>query len=302
MGAEDDGGDDLTRALSTRSRTSSDMRLKQTRRGKVPAYNPDDDEDEDSEDEPTETTAQSAKPAVRLVVFDFDQTLSTIHVFKVLAGWEKLEHDPLPKTVAATQRGQIHRINALNQAQPYDSYGPVGFVTKAFGGDERVEQLRAHLKVLRSSGAHAVVCTRGLTGAVKKCLNDVDLLQYLDDVYGNSDECYASGKTAFDKYVHGAPPTPEDEQMCVFNDGYSSKNEVIERVVEKLGISNSEAILVDDDPSEIGRAKTLYRTLLVENRCGITRNHMDILEEYVRGSQPAEPESAVPSFRPPPRT
>jgi len=189
----------------------------------------------------------------------------------------------------------------LNQSKPYATYGKAGFVTMAFGGGERVEQLRAHLQVLRSEGAHAVVRSRGLTGAVKKCLKDVDLLHLFDDVYGNSDECYSSGRTPFDAYVASGPATEEDEELCVSDDGYASKNEVIERVVKKLGFSVREAILVDDDPSEISRAKTLCRTLLVENRCGITRNHMVTLEQYVRGSRPVGPESEPPPFRPPPR-
>merc|ERR1712232_364953 len=136
-----------------------------------------------------------------------------------------------------------------------------GFVKKIFGGRERVEQLRQHLHLVRSAGARAVVCTRGLTGAVKKCLKDVDLLHLFEDVYGNSDDCYIAGQTAFDAYIKREPPTQEDEELCVSGAGYDSKNEVIQSVVSKLGVSAGEAILVDDDPMEISRAATLCNTL-----------------------------------------
>merc|ERR1712039_764905 len=107
------------------------------------------------------------------------------------------------------------------------------------------------------------------------------------------------------RYVAAGPSTEEDEELCVSDEGYTSKNEVIERVLKKLGFSNREAILVDDDPSEISRAKTLCRTLLVENRSGINRSHMDTVEHYVQyGNSGTGTESETLSslsFRPPPR-
>ena len=52
--------------------------------------------------------------SVKHVYFDFDQTISKIHVFKQLAGWEPGVRPPH----ALSERGQIHRLKMLNEAGP----------------------------------------------------------------------------------------------------------------------------------------------------------------------------------------
>ena len=47
------------------------------------------------------------------VYFDLDQTISKIHVFKHLAGWEPGVEPPR----ALSERGQIHRLKLLNAAR-----------------------------------------------------------------------------------------------------------------------------------------------------------------------------------------
>ena len=53
--------------------------------------------------------------AVKHVYFDFDQTISKVHVFKQLAGWEPGVLAPH----ALSERGQIHRLKLLNDAGQY---------------------------------------------------------------------------------------------------------------------------------------------------------------------------------------
>ena len=55
---------------------------------------------------------------VQHIYFDFDQTISRIHVFKQLAGWEPGVRPPH----ALSERGQIHRLKMLNEAGPVFVY------------------------------------------------------------------------------------------------------------------------------------------------------------------------------------
>ena len=50
----------------------------------------------------------------KVVVFDFDQTISQLHVFKCLAGWEARALFPAP--YAASEVGQIRRLLDLGEA------------------------------------------------------------------------------------------------------------------------------------------------------------------------------------------
>ncbi|CAK0871134.1 unnamed protein product, partial [Prorocentrum cordatum] len=58
-----------------------------------------------------------ASGAVRLIVFDFDQTLSVVHVFKSLAGWGDKQAEKtmqVPRPFASTERGQVRRIREID--------------------------------------------------------------------------------------------------------------------------------------------------------------------------------------------
>ena len=69
--------------------------------------------------------AKAVKPdaLVKHVYFDFDQTISKVHVFKQLAGWEP----GVAGQHALSERGQIHRLKLLNDSSQYQ-YQPNGHV------------------------------------------------------------------------------------------------------------------------------------------------------------------------------
>ncbi|CAJ1354197.1 unnamed protein product [Effrenium voratum] len=91
--------------------------------------------------------------AVRLFLFDFDQTLSVIHVFKSLAGWPK--QVSLPKPHASSEPGQVLRVEELSR-DVFIQEG--GFPAMAFGGPERVQQMANLLQSLQDAGAELVIC------------------------------------------------------------------------------------------------------------------------------------------------
>ena len=75
--------------------------------------------------DPKVPVAKAVKPdaLVKHVYFDFDQTISKVHVFKQLAGWEP----GVAGQHALSERGQIHRLKLLNDSSQYQ-YQPNGHV------------------------------------------------------------------------------------------------------------------------------------------------------------------------------
>lgn len=202
-----------------------------------------------------------------MVVFDFDQTLSVIHVFKALAGWSK--DVQLPRPHATTERGQVRRIAELSQVDPFRSERG-GFATAVFGGEARVEQLRQVLERLQAREVELLICTKGLVGAVRKCLHDVDLLGFFSEVYGNVGDNY--GETPFDKELARSKPTTQERQFMSPPDkaAWRSKDKLILQLATRAGLSREQAVLVEDDPEEIRRANSVCRTLFVKEAAGMT--------------------------------
>lgn len=210
--------------------------------------------------------------AVRLVVFDFDQTLSVIHVFKTLAGWGEKSKDRgavrIPRPFASSEWGQVRRISELSRIEPFCGEG---FARAAFGGERRIEELRRFLAALAVSGVELVICTKGLVGAVRKCLADLRLLDIFSAVYGNvGSETY--GETNYDKDIAKAQPSPEEEQYLgnAASAGWRTKADLISRLLAQRSLRKEQAVLVEDDAEEIRRAAPVCRTHWVREAQGMT--------------------------------
>lgn len=226
----------------------------------------------------------AASDAVRLIVFDFDQTLSVIHVFKTLAGWSKDVHLQVPKPHATTERGQVLRISELSRIEPYKRQVG-GFATVALGGEARVELLREMLERLQAREVNLVICTKGLAGAVRKCLADVDLLSFFSEVYGNVGNNY--GETPYDQELARIKPSSLEQQfMSPASAGsWKSKDKLIVRLANQAGLSRDQAVLVEDDAEEIRRAASICRTLWVREAAGMTQRHIAALLQLCEGGQ-----------------
>lgn len=206
-----------------------------------------------------------------MVVFDFDQTLSVVHVFKSLAGWgEKAAQGErlmqVPRPYASTELGQVRRIGELDAA---DSR-PGNFATSAFGGHVRVEQVRQFLRSLKEKDVELVICTKGLIGAVNKCLGDLGLRDFFADVYGNigSD---AYGASSYDRQMAETKASDEEARMLGPSSkaGWGAKHTLIAQMMRQRGLKKEQVVLVEDDPSEIRRAGPVCRTLWVRQREGM---------------------------------
>mmetsp|Transcript_46739 Transcript_46739/g.133308 ORF Transcript_46739/g.133308 Transcript_46739/m.133308 type:complete len:243 (-) Transcript_46739:93-821(-) len=215
---------------------------------------------------------------VRLFVFDFDQTLSVHHVFKTLAGWgdgdDERSSDQrsfrVPAPFATSEEGQVLRIEELNKST-FQKVG--GFALAAFGGETRVNEVRALLDGLSAHGAELFVCTKGLIGAVKKCLHDLKLLQYFKEVYGNAGASY--GLSAYDRAAEAALSAASRALLGRPEQAnWGTKDKLIVDLMRSSGLRQDQCVLVEDDPEEIRRAQPVCRTLLVKDAAGMTQAQM----------------------------
>lgn len=153
---------------------------------------------------------------LQLVVFDFDLTLSSVHIFNAVAGMGALqkgtwklaashfEVDRCEPSIAEipfatppfakTERGQLARLAEMDARPEFQALG--GFALAAFGGRGRVGQLNSLLTELRQRGVECIICTRGLVGPVRRCLEQLGMLGFFTKVYGNIGAHY--GTTEYD--------------------------------------------------------------------------------------------------------
>eukprot|EP00928_Gymnodinium_smaydae_P014655 TRINITY_DN15397_c0_g1_i2.p2 TRINITY_DN15397_c0_g1~~TRINITY_DN15397_c0_g1_i2.p2 ORF type:complete len:310 (-),score=69.86 TRINITY_DN15397_c0_g1_i2:79-1008(-) len=220
------------------------------------------------------------KDGVQHVFFDFDLTISSIHMFKQLANWEP----GVPPPHAFNERGQIARIADLNQSGKYKYNAARGCVEKvqqdggswseaALGGPERKELLRKLFVELRAAGVRLTVITKGNAGAVQALLDKEGLLSFFVTVYGMVKDAY--GTSDYDTRCPKSQYEARDEQEL-----RSAKVELIKELMSKENLSCEEAILVEDDLAEIESVRGVCRKVYVQGRRGgMTSVEMDMIRE-----------------------
>lgn len=213
----------------------------------------------------------AAYGSARLIVFDFDQTITTIHVFY-----------ELKKKDAVTELGQLRLIDER------DGSSPGSFAMSAVGGEQRRDELLRFFKLMRERGVCMVVCTNGLVAAVKKVLSQLDFLEFFSEVYGRG----PGGKItytakAYDREVRGVAPTDEERQFLAKPEHceWERKREVIDRVRQRKKLNPSEVIFVDDDSEMLKQAMSSCRTVWVAEERGMLKEHMDEMEFRTRPSR-----------------
>eukprot|EP01062_Namystynia_karyoxenos_P016291 TRINITY_DN15940_c0_g3_i2.p2 TRINITY_DN15940_c0_g3~~TRINITY_DN15940_c0_g3_i2.p2 ORF type:complete len:294 (+),score=83.34 TRINITY_DN15940_c0_g3_i2:82-882(+) len=212
--------------------------------------------------------AAPGRGALRLVIWDFDCTLSAVHVFKRLAGWEG--EVPLPH--ARTERGQLRRVAeddlsaaewAYDQRQREVVRAAIGapaqpWVLAALGGPGRLQRLSKGLRELRGRGVEHVVLTKGYVGTAKHCLATAGVLHLFSAFCGQTGNSYGE-PLDYDRVAASTAPSElegaESEQLR------TSKAKVIAQLLKARGLDPREAAFVDDDDKEVSAAQSLCHTI-----------------------------------------
>ena len=167
-----------------------------------------------------------------IVFFDFDLTLTVVHVFKSLAGWVDAQVCMLamrgivvPEPHALTERGQLRRLAELGPA----------WIGQAFGGFSRVSAIRKMLDGLLANGCRIILVTRGYVGVARKCLQEVGLLDCFEALYGNIGVAYGT-RTAYDQETEASVSGASEEVdrlwslLGKWREGeWDSKTEIVHR-------------------------------------------------------------------------
>eukprot|EP00930_Biecheleria_cincta_P005711 TRINITY_DN106645_c0_g1_i1.p1 TRINITY_DN106645_c0_g1~~TRINITY_DN106645_c0_g1_i1.p1 ORF type:complete len:1091 (-),score=174.04 TRINITY_DN106645_c0_g1_i1:321-3593(-) len=247
---------------------------------------------------PTSSASEASKggsTVVKHVFFDFDQTISRIHVFKQLAGWEPGVSAPRSQS----ERGQIHRLRMLNtdRGRKYrysestnsvtecipGGVGSGSWTSAALGGVQRVQELRTFFSTLQASGVKMTIITKGNVGACQYLLEHDQLLQFFGNVFGMIGATY--GESEFDK-AHQEPSRYEGRAENELRD---SKANLILNLMALEGLDGCEAVLVEDDSAEISSVAQVCRSVYVSERKGMNTWEMNKILELA-GLAPSTPE------------
>ncbi|CAE7357740.1 unnamed protein product, partial [Symbiodinium sp. CCMP2456] len=203
---------------------------------------------------------------VQHIYFDFDQTISKIHVFKQLAGWEPGVRPPH----ALSERGQIHRLKMLNEAGPvfvYDGHAvqvaqtsstTASWTACALGGPARVGCLRFLFEELRAAQVKMAVITEGMVGACAYVLEQEGLLHFVE-VFGSLKT--AHGELEFDRLVLEPSPLEGTEKQHV-----QSKASLMQQLRWR---SDGGVAFVSQTPAEVDSvASPCHGVLVSESREG----------------------------------
>mmetsp|Transcript_40949 Transcript_40949/g.67812 ORF Transcript_40949/g.67812 Transcript_40949/m.67812 type:complete len:527 (-) Transcript_40949:44-1624(-) len=223
---------------------------------------------------------------LRLVIFDFDLTLSTIHLFHALAGTARVPLQAPP--YAKTEWGQLARLLELDDSPQYQGQG--GFSVAVLGGLERVATLQALLADLRAAGVEAIVCTRGFIGPVRKCLEFAGLLHFFSQVYGNIGDL--NGTTDYDVSIPisilGADAHHLGAVERSMEEAGRSKQKVVSRCLQERGLGPTDAVFVDDTWEEISNMQGTCLTIQVQPPHGIGQREITLLRGLLAGGASAE--------------
>eukprot|EP00405_Crypthecodinium_cohnii_P053784 CAMPEP_0206602202 /NCGR_PEP_ID=MMETSP0325_2-20121206/47218_1 /ASSEMBLY_ACC=CAM_ASM_000347 /TAXON_ID=2866 /ORGANISM="Crypthecodinium cohnii, Strain Seligo" /LENGTH=553 /DNA_ID=CAMNT_0054114587 /DNA_START=139 /DNA_END=1797 /DNA_ORIENTATION=+ len=203
---------------------------------------------------------------LKLAVFDFDQTLSSCHLFHTLAGGDGgIEVGP---PFARTEAGQIAKLVELESDPQWEEQG--GFNAAAFGGAQRVSELKMLLQELRASNVECVVCSRGLVGPIRRTLDKVGLLQCFTHIFANP-----SGPNTTEYDVAKTEEGIGEDATYLAGEGYSRwgqvKGKLIAKLMKEKSVVHDEVVFVDDTLQEIQGAQGLCWLINVQPPTGSAR-------------------------------
>jgi len=235
---------------------------------------------------------------LRLAVFDFDQTLSTCHLFHALVGGADGGGLRLPPPFAGTERGQLARLAELDELPEHRD---TGFAVVVFGGHERLAQLTSFLEELRHADVECVVCSRGIAAAIRRTLDRVGLLNYFSQVIAR---VTTTQPTEYDSSLPRHLPAMEDLRYLSTPSSPrcgASKGRIVSQLLRERGVDRSEAVFLDDTQAEIRNVQPVCHAIQVQppgaRARGLGLREFDLVRQLA--GLPA-PQAPAPEHLPPP--
>eukprot|EP01062_Namystynia_karyoxenos_P011651 TRINITY_DN14188_c0_g1_i1.p2 TRINITY_DN14188_c0_g1~~TRINITY_DN14188_c0_g1_i1.p2 ORF type:complete len:507 (+),score=135.56 TRINITY_DN14188_c0_g1_i1:181-1701(+) len=203
----------------------------------------------------TPATEQRPTMHTRLVLFDFDQTLSTIHLYHRL--WQEIQEAPeddVPEIPDMDLQMWALRTFFGEQAQ----------FEGIFGGPARCQELKSELGQLAALGAKLGVVSFGFTEVVREALQRLGVAECFDQ----------SAIIGFDHPY--SQKAPQD----------STKSGVVEMLRSQFGdVPADETLLVDDDVANLVQCQRkkppTCATLWIYDRKGIQKDEWDRIRNGV---------------------
>eukprot|EP00405_Crypthecodinium_cohnii_P050697 CAMPEP_0206603958 /NCGR_PEP_ID=MMETSP0325_2-20121206/48949_1 /ASSEMBLY_ACC=CAM_ASM_000347 /TAXON_ID=2866 /ORGANISM="Crypthecodinium cohnii, Strain Seligo" /LENGTH=456 /DNA_ID=CAMNT_0054118049 /DNA_START=62 /DNA_END=1430 /DNA_ORIENTATION=- len=231
----------------------------------------------------------------KLVVFDFDHTLSAYHVYYALAGGNS-GGLLVPPPYGITERGQLARLIQLEKSPEYSD----GFCMAAMGGPTRVHNLRVLLTEMRYSRIECIICSRGLVGVIRYILLKTGLLRYFTEIHANNTRMPDVDGTPFDRLVDSmAFDTMEEACLAKYPETlWRSKADLIKLLMASRGLTHNEVIFIDDTQSEIESVRGVCVSIEIMHKTGITHVHEEEFRNYMRRVLPRPLEGYGPFHSP----
>ena len=115
-----------------------------------------------------------------LIVFNFDCTLITKHLYYFLHELENINFDskfgPIPLDIKAL-RNDFKNNNITPTVKTH-------MINHFFGGNERIRKLKEFLTDLKKNGSYIIIASFSFEGDILKLLNKVGLGDFFDEIYG----------------------------------------------------------------------------------------------------------------------
>lgn len=198
---------------------------------------------------------------VKLVVYDFDKTISEAHVYSELR--------------EACGRGVCskHDLNAIS----------IVSWANFFGGSERIADLKKHFDVLKKRGVHIYIASFGYQAEIEMALQKVGLAEYVERITGvdSCDGCPA----VFGSGGQNADKTPSCKASWNGGWGYHKWQQIMIWASD-LGLENSKVLFVDDsDPNTRAAVDTeAAHGMSVKLGKGLKRSGLKFIENAITGS------------------
>ncbi|ARF10018.1 protein kinase [Indivirus ILV1] len=198
----------------------------------------------------------------KCIVFDFDCTLTSKHLYKSLRENTNM-HDLILKL----------KPNQNNEKYKNDI---IEYVNDIFGGIERIAKLKSLFSNLKDANIDLYISSRGVVAEIASALLAVDLYSYFQKIYGITETNGGQNKT---KLIYGL--YDKYNEIIYIDDNHSEHNDFKNSLGKPENKSSNEKTIV----YEFDNMKYIFIQSLTYENGGINDTHMELIKTLTIPSQ-----------------